>query len=376
MSKHFICSVLLILSWSSYANEQINDQAISQTSNFPDPLVSDHTTLDNLVILQYHHVSTQTPASTSIAPDKFAEHLAHLYRHFNVVDLSDAINALRAGNRLPNKSIAITFDDGYNNILHNAHPLLQKYEFPYTVFINPQRINKDRNQLTWAEVQQMAQEQVTFANHTLDHLHLLNHEHSYGVKESEASWLSRVVRNITQAEALIEAQLGYSLKYVAYPYGEYNTVLAQQLTEQGYVGFGQHSGAVSSQSDFSALPRFPAAGRYANINTLKVKLNSLAMPVLANNVSSPVVTDGGFPSSMTLTLDTTDLQMHAINCFFQGSVQNQEINGSTINVSFPDMFPIGRSRMNCTAPSKTYKGRFHWFSQPFFTPNANSVFPD
>jgi len=108
--------------------------------------------LDNLVILQYHHVSTKTPASTSIAPEKFAEHLSHLYRHYTVVDLFDAIKALRAGNSLPDKAVAITFDDGFDNILLNAHPLLRKYNFPYTIFINPQRIDRDRNQLTWDEV--------------------------------------------------------------------------------------------------------------------------------------------------------------------------------------------------------------------------------
>ncbi|MBT4883411.1 MAG: polysaccharide deacetylase family protein, partial [Glaciecola sp.] len=210
--------------------------------------------LDNLVILQYHHVSTKTPASTSIAPEKFAEHLAYLYRHYTVVDLFDAIKALRAGNALPDKAVAITFDDGFDNILLNAHPLLRKYNFPYTIFINPQRIDRDRNQLTWDEVKQMAQENVRFANHTLDHLHLLNREYRNGEKESDAQWLTRIMYNIDQAETLIETQLGYSLQFLAYPYGEFDTFLAQHLVQQGYIGFAQHSGAVFSGSNFSALP--------------------------------------------------------------------------------------------------------------------------
>jgi len=45
---------------------------------------------DNLVILQYHHVSNNTPKITSTPPDVFAEHLAYLYEHFNVVALPDA----------------------------------------------------------------------------------------------------------------------------------------------------------------------------------------------------------------------------------------------------------------------------------------------
>lgn len=332
--------------------------------------------LDNLVILQYHNVSTKTPASTSIAPEKFAEHLAYLYRHYTVVDLFDAIKALRAGNSLPDKAVAITFDDGFDNILLNAHPLLQKYNFPYTIFINPQRIDKDRNQLTWDEVKQMAQENVRFANHTLDHLHLLNREYHNGEKESDAQWLTRIMYNIDQAETLIETQLGYSLQFLAYPYGEFDTFLAQHLEQQGYIGFAQHSGAVFSGSNFSALPRFPAAGRYANINTLKVKLNSLAMPVLDTNIHSPVVSEEGFPSTLKLTVAAADLNMNAMNCFFQGHLQDKKTIENLVEVSLPESFPLGRSRMNCTAPSKTQKGRFYWFSQPFFKANENQVFPD
>jgi peptidoglycan/xylan/chitin deacetylase (PgdA/CDA1 family) len=332
--------------------------------------------LDNLVILQYHHVSTKTPASTSISPEKFAEHLAYLYRHFTVVDLFDAIKTLRAGNQLPDKAVAITFDDGFDNILLNAHPLLRNYDFPYTIFINPERIDKDRNQLTWDEVKQMSQENVKFANHTLDHLHLLNREYHNGEKESDAEWLTRIMYNIDKAEALIEAQLGYSLQYLAYPYGEFNTFLAQHLEQQGYISFAQHSGAVFSGSNYSALPRFPAAGRYANLNTLKVKMKSLAMPVLDNNIDSPVVSEEGFPSTLKLTVSAADLNMHAMNCFYQGHIQDKKLMENTVEVSLPEHFPVGRSRMNCTAPSKSQKGRFYWFSQPFFKANKNHVFPD
>lgn len=369
--------ILLLLSvcwggycWSSFAFAQ-QPAVESEKGASISPVM-----LDNLVILQYHHVSTKTPISTSIAPEKFAEHLAYLYRHHTVVDLFDAIKALRAGEPLPDKAVAITFDDGFANILLNAHPLLQKYDFPYTIFINPERISKDRNQLTWEEVKKMSQENVKFANHTLDHLHLLNREYINGDVETDGHWLSRIMHNIDQAEALIESQLGYSLQFLAYPYGEFDTFLAQHLEQQGYIGFAQHSGAVFSGSNFSALPRFPAAGRYSNINTLKVKLNSLAMPVLNTNIHSPVVSEEGFPATLKLTVATADLNINAMNCFFQGDIQTKKITVNTVEVNLPDYFPVGRSRMNCTAPSKTQKGRFYWFSQPFFKANENRLFPD
>ncbi len=336
--------------------------------------------MDNLVILQYHHVSTKTPMSTSIAPEKFAEHLAYLYRHFTVIDLPSAMYALQHKQQLPNRAVAITFDDGFANILNNAHPLLQRYGFPYTIFINPQSIGVEPSQLTWLEIKQMAQQNVTFANHTLNHLHMLNRKSDpvSGTPESTEIWLERIMQNINAAEAIIAKQVGYSLQYVAYPYGEYNRVLADRIKAEGYLGFAQHSGAVASHTDFSAIPRFPAAGRYANLKTLAVKLNSLAMPLIDTNITSPEIREYGddFPTSMELTLATNDLSVKRVNCFFQGDVTATSSTANVVHVTLPEAFPVGRSRINCTVPSKQHKRRFYWFSQPFFKANAKALYPD
>lgn len=338
---------------------------------------------DNLVILQYHHVSNNTPRITSTPPDVFAEHLAYLYKHFNVVALPDAINALKNGTKLPDKSVAITFDDGFDNILINAHPLLRKYDFPYTIFINPALIGRSNQQLTWEEVSQMSQEGVTFANHTLAHQHLLNRQiltannsyKQYEAIENEAQWLTRVLNDITQAEAILKGRLGYSLRYLAYPYGEFNRTLSDALTELNYVGFAQHSGGISSQSDFSALPRYPAAGRYAKLATLKIKLNSLAMPVLDSNITDPELSKST-PNELRLTLDAKDFNLSNVNCFYQGELQPITINDDVLIIKLSDDIPVGRSRMNCTARSNSEKDRYYWLSQPFFKANQKGLFID
>ena len=69
------------------------------------------------VILLYHHVAEDTPPSTSISPANFDAHLAYLRDNdFNVIALDRMIDSLRSGQSLPEKSIVITFDDGYSSI--------------------------------------------------------------------------------------------------------------------------------------------------------------------------------------------------------------------------------------------------------------------
>ena len=52
------------------------------------------------------------------------------------VPLQELVDALRAGQPLPDRTAAITFDDGYISIYDTAWPLLRARGWPFTVFVN------------------------------------------------------------------------------------------------------------------------------------------------------------------------------------------------------------------------------------------------
>lgn len=340
-----------------------------QSGNNIDSIVS---TTPNAAILLYHHVSSSTPASTSISPEAFKSHMEYLDAHHTVVSLQDVVSAIQHNTTLPENAVAITFDDGYANILDNAHPILADLGFPYTVFINPDEIGVGPKQLTWEQVIAMHNDGVVFANHTLDHLHMLNGEQAMG----ERAWLEKVWQNVESAEKKIEDKLDISLKYLAYPFGEYNTALANKLKAEGYIGFGQHSGAVGLSSDMQALPRFPAAGPYANLATLKTKLNSLAMPVTQSSHKDPRMTTRNLSSPISLTIDSDDVRLTQVNCFFGGDPIETSLEENVLTFTLDETLPVGRSRVNCTAPSNAQSGRYYWYSTPFFVADENGNYPD
>ncbi|MCG7644637.1 polysaccharide deacetylase family protein [Alteromonas sp. Cnat3-28] len=329
-------------------------------------------TTPNAAILLYHHVSSSTPASTSISPEAFKSHMEYLDAHHTVVSLQDVVSAIQHNTTLPENAVAITFDDGYANILDNAHPILADLGFPYTVFINPDEIGVGPKQLTWEQVIAMHNDGVVFANHTLDHLHMLNGEQAMG----ERAWLEKVWQNVESAEKKIEDKLDISLKYLAYPFGEYNTALANKLKAEGYIGFGQHSGAVGPSSDMQALPRFPAAGPYANLATLKTKLNSLAMPLTQSSHKDPRMTARNLSSPISLTIDSDDVRLTQVNCFFGGDPIETSLEENVLTFILDETLPVGRSRVNCTAPSNAQSGRYYWYSTPFFVADENGNYPD
>ncbi|MGS0681719.1 polysaccharide deacetylase family protein [Shewanella sp. 125m-7] len=322
------------------------------------------------VILQYHHVSDSTPAITSVTPAQFKEQMQYLAENnFNVVPLSTVVESIKAKKTLPAKTIAITFDDGYRSIANTAHPILKQYKFPYTLFVSVEPILKEYGEMmSWQQLISLSNEGAEIANHSWGHEHLIRKQ----AGESDAQWLARIEANILRTENAIAKATGQNLKMLAYPYGEYNEQIETMLEKHGFVAFGQQSGAAGPYSPLTALPRFPVAGVYADLNSLKVKLHSLNMPVISQTNSNPQLAQGQWRPKIKVTLDMSDINASQVMCFIQGQGAKKPnwISDNQFSIQAELDLPAGRSRYNCTAPSKS-KGSYYWFSQPWVRPKSD-----
>jgi peptidoglycan/xylan/chitin deacetylase (PgdA/CDA1 family) len=92
--------------------------------------------VDSALILGYHRIAKAPwdPYSMCVRPEHFAEHLEVLSKYANPIGLQELAQSLVNG-RVPSRAVAITFDDGYADNLHNAKPLLENYQVPATVFV-------------------------------------------------------------------------------------------------------------------------------------------------------------------------------------------------------------------------------------------------
>jgi peptidoglycan/xylan/chitin deacetylase (PgdA/CDA1 family) len=316
-----------------------------------------------MVILQYHHVSTTTPASTSLSPALFAGHMHYLKDNgFTVLRLEDALAAIRYGAPLPDKAAAITFDDAYRSVYTAAFPLLRELDFPFTVFISAGLIGeKPGIYASWEQLNEMGQAGATLANHTLTHPYLL----TLAAGEDQDGWMARIRQEIVEAEEMILAHTGKSLRLLAYPYGEYNPAIQTLVRELGYIGLGQHSGAVNLTSDFTALPRFPFSGTYASLNTFPARVGSLAF-----NIESVEPMDrstlSGHPKA-TLVLGPGDYTAGRVTCFHMNQPMQLAIEGNSITMTSELKSHSRRFRYNCTAAGKN--GRFYWYSIDWVNPS-------
>ncbi|MCL1075524.1 polysaccharide deacetylase family protein [Shewanella dokdonensis] len=320
------------------------------------------------VILQYHHVSETTPKVTSVTPAQFKQQMQYLAdNNFHVVPLAEVVQAIKRGQELPAKTVVITFDDGYRSIFETARPILKSLGFPYTLFVSVTPTAKGyREMMSWQQLRQLADEGVTIANHSYGHEHLIRKLPG----ETEAQWLARIKQNLQDTEAELMAKTGQDVKMLAYPYGEYNTALQQLLSALGYVGLGQQSGAAGTYSSLTALPRFPVAGAYANMASLQVKLQARNMPVLSSTPTNPELSDGNWRPTLQLTLEMQDINPEQLLCYLPGqdAVKPAWTSKNSFQIQATKPLPVGRSRYNCTVPSKHGSG-YYWFSQAWVRPD-------
>ncbi len=92
------------------------------------------------LILMYHSVVDDSIASyidpnNSVTVDEFETQLRWLKKHCHVISFAQMLECVTENRPFPEKSVVITFDDGYRDNLTLAAPLLEKYQCPATLFL-------------------------------------------------------------------------------------------------------------------------------------------------------------------------------------------------------------------------------------------------
>ena len=108
------------------------------------------------VILTYHGVLSGDDDEYNylnynfVAAGTFERQIQYLLRHYRPIRLADLVRSYRENTLPPPRSVALTFDDGFANNYTVAFPVLQKYGFPFTVFLTTGMLETPGAQL-WSE---------------------------------------------------------------------------------------------------------------------------------------------------------------------------------------------------------------------------------
>ncbi|MCP3848743.1 MAG: polysaccharide deacetylase family protein [Gammaproteobacteria bacterium] len=342
-------------------------------------LLSEIQAANHAIILQYHHVSKSTPPITSITPELFSWHLEYLeQQHYTIWPLSKIAQYIKQGKQLPDKCVAITFDDAYRSVYSTAFPLLKKKSWPFTLFLNTDAVGKNRNTLNWDEIREMNDSVAEIGNHSHSHAHLIRYKNN----ETEKQWHQRIINEINTAQSLINTNLSSSPTkpplLFAYPYGEYSVALAQIITELGYTAVGQHSGPVALWTPQSILPRFPMGGPYTGKEQLIEKLKTYPLPLNSIKIIEPQQVSNPPILHLNIPLEVMNKNFKKqFKCYVSGQAEaNIKWQENTGIIQAKKTLHPGRNRYNCTAPTtlisngKKQHG-FYWYSQLWIKRKGN-----
>jgi len=107
------------------------------------------------LVLVYHRVTQleRDPQLLAVTPENFDAQMTLLAERYSVLPLSELAAGIRS-HHVPDRAVAVTFDDGYADNLLEATPLLEKYGVPATVFVSSGCVESGR-EFWWDEVERI-----------------------------------------------------------------------------------------------------------------------------------------------------------------------------------------------------------------------------
>ena len=212
-------------------------------------------------ILVYHQIA-EAPAkghpfrSLYVAPDAFARQMSFLklfgYKGLSMGDLLPYLMGEKTG-----KVVGITFDDGYQNNIANALPVLKKQGFSSTCYAVSGLLGQtnawDKHLgilqaplMTEAHVRQWVGGGQEIGSHTHRHLDLM------GADDAACR------ADIALGKTSLEAVVGRPVDHFCFPYGRYELRHALMASEAGFkTATTTQRSRCHAQTDLLQLPRVP-----------------------------------------------------------------------------------------------------------------------
>lgn len=314
---------------------------------FPVKAAHPQTTLpeDNTsaVILAYHRIGEDSIPESNLRIEQFEQHINEIVEgHYNVISIPDLVQAIKSVTPLPPKTIAITFEGGFQSAYQHAFPLLLKQNIPFTVFFSS-GLTERENYLSWKELKQLSKNKhVTLGILPSSYTHIIE------LPENEQS------RLINKARADFKDKLSYETQYFSYPFGETSNQLKKITKDQEFAAsFSLKSGPAYKTSDLQSLPRFTMTESYGDIDRFRMITQSLPLPITDIEPQNAFITTTTPSIGFTIP-EALENEIKGISCFISEQSKKPEIEilGRRIELRPKEPLQSERTRINCTLPAR------------------------
>lgn len=215
-------------------------------------------------VICFHSINNDPSGKSSIiiSKDKFRQQLQTIKDNgYTTLTMSQLNDYLYKDKPIPEKSVVITFDDGYRDNYTNAFPILKEFNMNATIFVISSYINRELY-LTTDEIKEMSDYGVDIESHTVSHVNLSTLSYEDQIKELKES--KETIEKITNKPVIA----------IAYPEGKYNKDTEKTVVDAGYtMGFTTERGYADRADSSSKLNRVCVDYTYKPNNIMKILKN-------------------------------------------------------------------------------------------------------
>jgi peptidoglycan/xylan/chitin deacetylase (PgdA/CDA1 family) len=218
-------------------------------------------------ILMYHSVSDSAKNAVTVSPKTFARQMSFLKKFkYNVIPLAELAELVRLKKKIPGRTVAITFDDGYKDNYTNALPLLKKHGLPATFFVIIEEIDRPQgDRLDWEEISQMRSLGFEIGSHTLGPEPLVDIRQEPEVR-----------RQIFESKKILEDKIGGEVRIFSYPGGFFTPQIRQLVMAAGYkAAAATNPGRDYPDNDIYALKRLRISENAGNLAVFAFEISGI-----------------------------------------------------------------------------------------------------
>ena len=190
-----------------------------------------------VTILMYHWISGdpgQRLRHWGVTPEQFAAQVRWLHEEgYRTLSLDQVVQVVRNLAPMPERGVALTFDDGYRDFLEGASQVLTDHGFTATIFLVADRVgttnswdarhgDPPRKLLSWSEARALARRGFELGSHARTHRPLP------ALSDAELD------EEIYGSKAILEDRIGLPVRHFSYPHGELDGRCLRRVRAAGY----------------------------------------------------------------------------------------------------------------------------------------------
>lgn len=184
-------------------------------------------------VLAYHSINVVSRDPFELTIAAFEQQMRFLAtKGYHVISLEQALSNMLAGT-IHEKTVVITFDDGFEGLGRFAFPILKNFRFPAMVFLpfdyvggidafSYQDPRPEMRLLNWTMIEESRKDGISYGSHTMSHRNLV---------DLDAETLRY---ELVQSKRLLTERLGEDFHALAYPFGMFDERVKLAARESGY----------------------------------------------------------------------------------------------------------------------------------------------